>query len=94
MSTIQSRRVERNTRDLDERRKEVDAKIDAAVKAKKLTIEQGNKAKEKVNEVYDYLKKLKADTPDISQELGKKRLEVRKWAADNNISSIYVLGIR
>lgn len=64
------------------------------MKVKKLTPEQGKKAKDKLNEVYEYLTKLKASNPDLSKELTKKRFEVRKWAAENNISSIYLLSIR
>lgn len=69
-----------------QRQKDMQSKIDQAVKDGKITQAQADKLAAKHKEMAEYMESLKDKTPEERRTAMKaKQTEMRKWMTDNNI---------
>jgi hypothetical protein len=85
--------AQRQAQRLDAYYKRAKEDVDQDLKAKKLTQDQANKLKAKIDEIYSYRTKDLKDTTSSEgrKKLSTKRSEWRKWAADNKLSTKYFI---
>jgi len=68
-------------------------RVETDLDGKKLTDDQANKLKQKIDEIYNYRKDLDLSKKEVRDDLQKKRAEWRNWLHDNNLPLKYVMSV-
>lgn len=81
----------RDTERLEESRDEANQKVAEAVKNGKLDKEKADALTKKLEEAYKFAKENPSDSAEARAKIREKRLELRKWAKENDVPSSYFM---